>query len=156
VAPHLVRDKDGITAALLVCELAAGLRAQGRTLLDRLDELAGEFGVHATEQLAIRVARVSQISEAMARVRATPPATLLGEAVTSVEDRLPDADVLIVRAPGARAVFRPSGTEPKLKAYLEVAEPPDADVAAARRRAHARLSELRTDISALLPPPPPR
>ena len=152
VAPHLVRDKDGITAALLVCELAAGLRAQGRTLLDRLDELAAEFGVHATEQLAIRVERVSQVSDAMARVRATPPASLLGEPVTSVEDRLPDADVLIVRGSRARVVFRPSGTEPKLKAYLEVAEPPDADVAAARQRARARLAGLRTEIATLLPP----
>jgi phosphomannomutase len=155
VAPHLVRDKDGITAALLVCELAAGLRAQGRTLTDRLDELAAEFGVHATEQLAIRVPRVSQIGDAMARARANPPATLLGEAVTSVEDRLPDADVLIVRTSGARVVFRPSGTEPKLKAYLEVVRPPDPDLAAARDVARADLRALRTEIATLLPPKSP-
>ncbi len=72
VAPDLVRDKDGITAALLVVELAAGLAAQGRTLLDALDDLARTHGVHATDQLAVRVADPSLIGAAMARLRADP------------------------------------------------------------------------------------
>jgi phosphomannomutase len=154
VAPEAVRDKDGITAALLVCELAAGLRAQGRTLLDRLDELAAEFGVHATEQVSLRVSPLPWIDELMARVRSAPPTSLLGEPVTSVEDRLPDADVLTLRTPGCRVVIRPSGTEPKIKAYLEVVIPPDPDVPAARDRAAERLATLRADVAALLPPSP--
>jgi phosphomannomutase len=152
VAPELVRDKDGVTAALLVCELAAGLRADGRTLADRLDELAAEFGVYATDQLSIRVADPAGIAELMARVRAAPPAALLGQPVTSVDDRWPAADVLTVRTGRGRLVVRPSGTEPKLKAYLEVVEPGagPADVPAARRRAAAALRALRTETTTAL------
>jgi phosphomannomutase len=152
VAPELVRDKDGITAALLVCELAAGLRAEGLTLIDRLDELASEFGVFATEQLSVRAGQVSQIGALMAAVRARPPASLLDEPVTTVEDRLPEADVLILRAASCRVVVRPSGTEPKLKAYLEVSERAAPTVAAARERAAATLRALRTELADLLPP----
>src|SRR4029453_1086060 len=118
-APGLVRDKDGITAALLVAELAAALKADGRSVADRLDELDAEFGVHHTGQLSVRVDDLADIARAMTRVRRAPPATLLGEPVT-FEDLLPDNDVLRLRTGAARVVIRPSGTEPKLKAYLEV------------------------------------
>src|SRR5689334_18807781 len=84
VAPALVRDKDGITAALTVAELAAALKAEGRTLGDRLDELAAEFGVHATDQLSVRVDDLAEIGVAMARARQQPPATLLGAPLTAV------------------------------------------------------------------------
>jgi phosphomannomutase len=151
VAPALVRDKDGITAALTVAELAAGLKAEGRTLADRLDDLALEFGVHATDQLSVRVDDLADITRAMAQVRAKPPATLLGADVTAVEDRMPDADVLTLRTASARVVIRPSGTEPKLKAYLEVVEPvSDGDLAGARTRADAALRMLRTETAATL------
>jgi len=149
-APQLVRDKDGISAALLMCELAAGLRAELRTLTDRLDEIAAEFGVHATDQLAIRVEDLRDIAAMMAWLRARPPDSLLDEPVTSVEDLLPDADVVILRTPAARVVVRPSGTEPKLKAYLEVVEPPAEDLPAARERAAACLVALRTEVAAAL------
>jgi len=152
VAPELVRDKDGITAALLVCELAAGLRAELRTLTDRLDELAAEFGVYATEQVSVRVDSPDDIAAVMTRIRSAPPASLLDEPVTSVEDWLPEADVLALHTGAARLVVRPSGTEPKLKAYLEVVEPvggPD-DVPAARERARACLCALRTEAVAAL------
>lgn len=151
VAPALVRDKDGITAALLVCELAAGLRAELRTLTDRLDELAAEFGVYATDQLSVRTDDRSEIAAAIRRLRETPPAALLDEPVTALEDR-PEAELLLVRAGTTRLVVRPSGTEPKLKAYLEVTEPvagPD-DVPAARERARAALCALRTETTAAL------
>ncbi|MFI1991209.1 phospho-sugar mutase [Actinoplanes sp. NPDC020271] len=151
VAPAMVRDKDGITAALTVAELAAGLKAEGRTLGDRLDELAVEFGVHATDQLSVRVEDLSEIGAAMTRARNAPPATLLGTPVSEVLDRLPENDVLTFRTPTARVVIRPSGTEPKLKAYLEVVEPVgDGDVTAARSRASARLTALRAEIAAVL------
>src|SRR5690606_31594179 len=89
VAPDLVRDKDGITAALLVCELAATLRANGETLQDRLDDIARRYGVHATDQLSVRVTDLAEIGDMMARLRATPPATLLGAPVTACQDLLP-------------------------------------------------------------------
>jgi phosphomannomutase len=151
VAPGHVRDKDGITAALLVCELAAGLKAEGKGLGDRLDELALRHGVHATDQLSVRVDDLADIAAAMATIRRRPPVELLDEPVHAVEDLLPDADVLIVRAGTARVVVRPSGTEPKLKAYLEVVEPVvDGDVAAARERTRAALAALRTQTAQAL------
>ncbi|MEU8327142.1 phospho-sugar mutase [Micromonospora sp. NPDC048839] len=151
VAPEHVRDKDGITAALTVAELAAGLKTQGRTLIDRLDELAAEFGVHHTDQLSARVDDLRVITDAMARIRAATPTTLLGQPVDSVRDLLPESDVVILRTAVARVVIRPSGTEPKLKAYLEVVEPvPDGDVAAARARAESAIARLRTEIAAAL------
>lgn len=151
VAPDVVRDKDGITAALLIAELAAGLKAQGRTLLDRLDELAAEFGVFHTDQLSVRVRHLPEIASAMARIRANPPARLLDEPVTEIEDLAPDADVLVVRTASARVVVRPSGTEPKLKAYLEVRAPvTGGDVATARQRAAAAVQGLRTETAAAL------
>ncbi|MFU8870705.1 phospho-sugar mutase [Micromonospora sp. SL4-19] len=151
VAPEHVRDKDGITAALTVAELAAGLKAQGRTLTDRLDELAAEFGVHHTDQLSVRVDDLRVIADAMARIRAATPDTLLGHPVTEASDLLPGADVVILRTDAARVVIRPSGTEPKLKAYLEVVEPvADGDVAAARARAATAVAALRAEVATAL------
>jgi len=87
----------------------------------------------------------------MARLRAKPPAALLDEPVVSAEDRAPDADVLTFRTSAARVVVRPSGTEPKLKIYLEVQEPVVGDdVAAARDRARAALAALGTEIATML------
>jgi phosphomannomutase len=152
VAPEHVRDKDGISAALLVCELAAGLRADRRTIGDRLDELAVEFGVFATDQLSMRVDDLSEIDRTMAAIRRRPPASLLDEPVIDVEDLLASgADVVVLRSDSARVVVRPSGTEPKLKAYLEVVEPVlDAEPAAARDRAAAALAALRAETAAVL------
>ncbi|MCX5069203.1 phospho-sugar mutase [Micromonospora lupini] len=151
VAPEHVRDKDGITAALTVAELAAGLKAQGRTVTDRLDELAAEFGVHHTDQLSVRVDDLREIADAMARIRAATPTTLLGQPVDSARDLLPEADVVILRTATARVVIRPSGTEPKLKAYLEVVEPVvDGDVPTARRRAAQAVAALRGEIATAL------
>jgi phosphomannomutase len=151
VAPDLVRDKDGITAALLVAELAAGLKASLSTIGDRLDEIAAEFGVYATDQLSVRVDDLSDIDKAMTYIRTKTPGSLLDEPVISVEDLQPEADVLILRTESARAVVRPSGTEPKLKAYLEVIEPVvDGDVPAARERAAASVRALRTETAASL------
>jgi phosphomannomutase len=138
VQPDVVRDKDGISAALLATDLAAALKAEGRTLQDRLDELAAEFGVHATAQVSVRVADLSRIAGMMAALRADPPATLLGRPATA-EDLRPDADVLRLRADGVRVVVRPSGTEPKLKAYLEVVVPDRATAAEQLRRLEAEL-----------------
>jgi phosphomannomutase len=144
VAPEVVRDKDGISAALRVAELAAALKAAGSSLLTRLDELADEYGRYATDQVSIRVNDLSVIDATMQRIRAVPPRQLVGQAI-GVEDLLPDADVVRWRWPGGRVVVRPSGTEPKLKAYLEVIEPSGSADAAA-----ATLAELRAEVAALV------
>ncbi|HEU5029846.1 MAG TPA: phospho-sugar mutase [Spirillospora sp.] len=152
----LVNDKDGIGAALAVAALAAAARREGRTLLDLLDDQARRYGLHATSQLSVRVDDLSLIAGAMARLRANPPAELGGRAVEAFDDLsggvdgLPPTDGLRFRLGGARVVIRPSGTEPKLKCYLEVVHPVSGDVAAARERAAADLDALRKDVSAAL------
>jgi phosphomannomutase len=156
VDPEGVRDKDGITAALLVTELASELKERGRTLLDLLDDLAVEHGLHATDQLSVRVEDLSVISDAMRRLRERPPAALAGLPVTRAEDLtrgsdvLPPTDGLRYTLDGARVVVRPSGTEPKLKCYLEVVVPvaDHAALPAARARATDLLTTLKRDLSA--------
>ncbi len=143
VAPDLVRDKDGVSAALLVAELAASLKRAGSSLLQRLDELAAEYGRHATDQLSVRVDDLSIISDAMARLRSAPPSALLGAAVV-VDDLLPETDAVRLSFDGGRVVVRPSGTEPKLKAYLEVVLPGSAD------EARTRLDRLRSEMASAL------
>ncbi|UMP01958.1 phospho-sugar mutase [Amycolatopsis sp. EV170708-02-1] len=149
VNPGFVRDKDGISAAVLAAGLAASLRAAGRGPLDVLDELAVKHGVHVTDQVSLRVTDLSVRERLMAGLRAAPPASLGGTAVT-MEDLLPDADVLRLTGEGLRVVIRPSGTEPKLKAYLQIKEPVTDDLAEARAAADARLAALRTDIESRL------
>jgi phosphomannomutase len=144
VAPGLVRDKDGISAALLVAELAASLRP--RTLLDRLDELAAEVGVYLTGAVSIRVDDLAEIGELMAGLRAALPEQLVGRPVESAEDLWPDTDAVILRAGGLRVVARPSGTEPKLKLYLEVHAEVTTSVAEARATATADLASLEAEV----------
>lgn len=153
----LVNDKDGIGAALAVAALAAGARRDGRTLLDLLDDQAREHGLHATSQLSVRVDRLSLITSMMTRLRADPPARLGGRPVTSFDDLshgadgLPPTDGLRFRLDGgSRVVIRPSGTEPKLKCYLEVVLPVDDDITTVRARAAAELDALRADLSTAL------
>ncbi|MFF9202602.1 phospho-sugar mutase [Streptomyces sp. NPDC014986] len=155
VDPDGVRDKDGITAALLLTELASELKSEGRTLLDLLDDLAVEHGLHATDQLSVRVRDLSLISAAMHRLRTEPPTELAGLAVTGAEDltegtaALPPTDGLRYTLDGARVIVRPSGTEPKLKCYLEAVVPvaSKADLPGARARAAALLEDLKRDLS---------
>ncbi|MEV4004012.1 phospho-sugar mutase [Actinomadura sp. NPDC049753] len=153
----LVNDKDGIGAALAVAALAADARRDGRTLLDLLDAQARRYGLHATSQLSVRVSDLSLITAAMARLRSDPPRELGGRRVESFDDLarpaggLPPTDGLRFRlAGGSRVVVRPSGTEPKLKCYLEVVLPVDGDVAEVRARAAADLEALRADVSAAI------
>ncbi|MER5931565.1 phospho-sugar mutase [Streptomyces sp. NPDC002054] len=159
VDPEGVRDKDGITAALLVAELASELKEHGRTLTDLLDDLAMEHGLHATDQLSVRVEDLSVIADAMQRLREQPPTVLAGLRVTSAEDltrgtdALPPTDGLRYYLDGdykARVIVRPSGTEPKLKCYLEVVVPvADAsDLASARVRGADVLAAVKKDLAA--------
>ena len=155
VDPEHVKDKDGVSALLLLCEVAAMAKADGKTLTDLLDEIAAEHGLHATDQLSVRVSDLSLIGEAMARLRRTPPTSLGGHAVERIDDlnvgsaELPPTDGLRYHlAEGARVIVRPSGTEPKIKCYLEVvvAVTPEDGVDAARIAAVGRLDALRDDI----------
>jgi len=157
----VVRDKDGIGAALAMLWLATSARAAGRSVLEVYDALETVHGVHLTSQLTLRTAEPARI---MSRLRADPPAEFGGEPVAGMVDLagspggpgadglpLPAADVLIFRLPGARVVLRPSGTEPKIKCYLEITEPlTGRSLAAARRAAAQRLAPLRSALEAVL------
>jgi phosphomannomutase len=158
VDPGHVRDKDGVSACLLVAELAATLKAKGRALTDVLDDLAVEHGVHATDSFSVRVADLSLIGDVMSRLRATPPSEVAGIAVARADDLatgvdgLPPTDGLRYHLEdGSRVIVRPSGTEPKLKVYLEAVEPVDGAEALASARASAweRLSRIRAAMSDL-------
>ncbi|MCX4988843.1 MULTISPECIES: phospho-sugar mutase [unclassified Streptomyces] len=156
VDPDGVRDKDGITAALLITELASELKERGRTLLDLLDDIAVAYGLHATDQLSVRVEDPSVIANAMRRLREQPPTELAGLAITKAEDltkgtdTLPPTDGLRYTLDGARVIVRPSGTEPKLKCYLEVVVPvgDHAGLPAAHAKATELLTAIKRDLSA--------
>nr|WP_280353515.1 phospho-sugar mutase [Nocardia otitidiscaviarum] len=149
VDPAAVRDKDGISAAVAAVDLVARLRAAGRTVDDVLDDYAVEFGVHAGAQVSLRLADATEAAAVVARLRAEPPTEIAGEPVTStdllqVRGRM-RTDALIFEGDALRLVVRPSGTEPKLKCYLETFEPvPDpAQLATARAAAEQRLAGIR-------------
>ena len=149
-----VRDKDGMSAALALLSLAATARAAGQTLLDRWDALETTHGVHLTAPVTLPTQSPAQV---MARLRADPLDRLAGLPVTGTTDLaggtggLPPSDVLTYHLPGARVVIRPSGTEPKLKAYLEVVEPVGGrSLATARATATARITPLRHAVASLV------
>jgi phosphomannomutase len=152
----VVRDKDGFGAALAMLRLAAGARAAGRSVLDVYDDLERAHGVHLTSQVTLRTADQAQV---MRRLRAAPPDAFGAERVTGLTDlaadagagAVPRADVLIFRLAGGRVVLRPSGTEPKIKCYIEITEPvAGGSLAQARAAAAGRLTPLRDALGALL------
>lgn len=149
VDPSSVNDKDGITAALVAAELVGVLKSTGQTLQDRLDEIYTEFGHYKTDQISVRVEDVTIISDTMQRLRDNLP-TKLGDWDVTTEDVLPQTDALIVRGDGVRVVIRPSGTEPKLKAYLETVVPPTGDTTADAAKATAQMSALRASVESLV------
>ena len=157
VDPPHVRDKDGVSAALVVAEMTASLKAEGRSLTDLLDDLAEAHGVHATDALSVRVADLSLIGTVMARLRENPPEEIAGTEVVRTDDlstgseALPPTDGLrYFLADDSRIIVRPSGTEPKLKVYLEVIEPVSTDLKTARKTAATRLAGIRTAMEGLV------
>ena len=127
VDSETVNDKDGISAALLLAHIASELKAQGLTLLDLLDQVWARHGFHGTEQISIRVADMSRITQLLAGIRKNPPTHIAGRAVLSIDDLaepkdgLPPTDGLRLWIDGGiRMIVRPSGTEAKMKCYLEV------------------------------------
>ncbi|MBK5223073.1 MAG: phospho-sugar mutase [Acidimicrobiia bacterium] len=153
-----VADKDGITAAVVFVEVAGALVRRGLTVLSRLDELAVEHGLHATETWSVRVDQLGRIAEIMAFARSEPPQELAGHTVTRVHDYAEGSDGLLPTdavewqlGDDVRVVVRPSGTEPKVKVYIEVVvSVADGDVVAARSSAAAQLAALKADLESHL------
>lgn len=166
VDPANVRDKDGISTAVVVAGIAARAKAEGTTLVALLDALARRHGLHLTDQVSARFTDLDEIGRTVDRLRAAPPATIGGSPVESVVDLAAGTDeerqglpptpgLRLLTADGTRVVVRPSGTEPKVKCYLEVVHdvPADADEDAlthARRAARVHLDEVAADMRSAL------
>ena len=127
VDSQTVNDKDGISAAIFLAQIATTLAEDGRDLNDLLDEVWARHGFHGTEQISIRVSDMKAITVLLAGLRNNPPQIIAGRAVESIDDLaaprdgLPPTDGLrIWLSGGVRIIIRPSGTEAKLKCYVEV------------------------------------
>jgi phosphomannomutase len=152
VDSETVNDKDGISAAVFLAQIASNLAADGKDLNDLLDEVWARHGFHATEQISIRVADMSAITQLLARLRSNPPQEIAGRAVESIDDLavptdgLPPTDgVRLWLSGGVRIIIRPSGTEAKLKCYIEVITP---DKLSAERELSALRAPLKTFLGA--------
>jgi len=158
----LVADKDGMSAGLALCHLAHRLARQGQTLLDRLDEIETQYGVHAVTQLSFRVdgpQAMSIIAATVKRMKASPPSTLGGLNVSEVEDLEsgwhglePTEGLVLQLGTHGRIVVRPSGTEPKLKAYVEIlgSDRSGESLQQQREAAHAQLVTIGNELTELL------
>ncbi|MFM9876354.1 MAG: phospho-sugar mutase [Rhodoglobus sp.] len=156
VDPGKVRDKDGISAAVDFLSLTSELKAAGQTVIDHLSEFATKFGAYASGQISLRVDDLTEIDRMMAGLRASPPSTIGSLVVASIDDfsdgfeQYPPGDILRIHlVNGARVIVRPSGTEPKLKVYLD-ASSTDGDAAARQSAAAAVIAELDAGMRALL------
>ena len=145
-----VNDKDGISAAITVAQIATDLAADGKTLLDLLDEIWARHGFHATEQISIRLSDLSKVDVILGRLRNNPPQNIAGRVVTSIDDLatptdgLPPTDGLRIWLDGGvRIIIRPSGTEAKMKCYIEVIEKDS-------KTAQVVLDQLRPPLKELL------
>ncbi|KGA19903.1 hypothetical protein GM50_3495 [freshwater metagenome] len=150
VDAQTVNDKDGLSAALLLAQIAVDLKAENKTVVDLLNEVWARHGFHGTEQISIRVNSISDVTKLMGGLRSNPPVEIAGRAVESIDDLekptndLPPTDGLrIWLAGGIRIIIRPSGTEAKMKCYVEV-------IAADSASAQIVLDELRSPLKALL------
>ena len=150
VDPGTVNDKDGISAAIELAQIATDLAAEGKTLLDLLNEIWSRHGFHATEQISIRLTDLSKVAVILGGLRNNPPQEIAGRAVTSIDDLalptdgLPPTDGLrIWLAGGVRIIIRPSGTEAKMKCYIEVIEGDS-------KTAQEVLDQLRPPLKELL------
>jgi len=145
-----VNDKDGISAAITLAQIATDLAADGKTLLDLLDKIWARHGYHATEQISIRLSDLSKVGVILGRLRSNPPHNIAGRAVTSIDDLaaptdgLPPTDGLRIWLDGGiRIIIRPSGTEAKMKCYIEVIEKDS-------KTAQVVLDQLRPPLKELL------
>jgi phosphomannomutase len=150
VDAQTVNDKDGLSAALMLAQIAVDLKSQDKTITDLLNEVWARHGFHGTEQISIRVNQLSDVTELMSGLRANPPEMIAGRVVESIDDLekpsndLPPTDGLrIWLAGGIRIIIRPSGTEAKMKCYVEV-------IASDSVSAQIVLDELRSPLQALL------
>jgi phosphomannomutase len=156
VDPDKIRDKDGISAAVELLAMVSELQAAGKTLADHADDFAAKFGAYASSQISLRVSDLAEIPRLMQRMREQPPAHIGTVAVTSIDDfadgfaQFPANDILrIWTEEGSRVIVRPSGTEPKLKVYID-ASSNDGTARERQAAAEAKVAALDAGMRALL------
>jgi phosphomannomutase len=159
VAPDLTHDKDGVSATVVLAELAQGLKDRGSSVQEALDAAAVRDGVYLTEQVALRVAELSERDVLLGRLLSDTPAALGGSPVVAAEDMgagidglPPTAGLRLLLADNTRVIVRPSGTEPKLKSYLEVIEPVAgaSDLERARSSAASKIAAVKADLASAM------
>ena len=148
IDPKSVNDKDGISVGLLIAQIVGELRDAGITLTDYLNLIGDEYGFHKTDQISIRVSDLSIIKKLLDMVTANPPPDLAGSGLISAEDlskskNMPTPGVRFYYNDGIRIIIRPSGTEPKLKCYIEVVSNSKAD-------AQLRCDLVKKELTATL------
>ncbi|SPT52715.1 Probable phosphomannomutase [Actinomyces bovis] len=155
--PAQARDKDGIATAVVAASLFAGLKQQGRTGADELERLAREYGLYQTMPLTFRVEKLELIAQGMEQLRQRPPAVLAGSPVSSVTDLsqgwdgLPGTNaIMVLTEANDRVIARPSGTEPKLKCYLEVVLPVTEGAPVPWEQARERLEQIKQEFAAAI------
>ena len=144
----VVNDKDGISAALIIIQLANELKRDGVSLLDYLISIGEEYGFHETEQISIRFSDLSQIDKLLANVMKNPPIEILGSKLLRSEDlsalkSMPTPGVRLWYENQTRVIIRPSGTEPKIKFYIEV-------VSNTKNEAKSKVSQIKEALTKVL------
>jgi phosphomannomutase len=155
VAPSITNDKDGITAAVKIAEIASVLKSEDQNFFDYLDQIWKEIGYHRTEQISIRVSELSRITEILNKLRQDPPAKIAGLIVKKIDDLLKPTDGLLPTdglrfwlEENVRVIIRPSGTEPKVKCYIELVRPTPSK--SEKIFAEELVKALRVDLSKVL------
>jgi len=155
VDPLSVNDKDGISAALMLAKIAGELKAENVSLIEYLDEIWNTFGFHRTEQISIRVNDLAHVDSVLAQLRKSHPIAIAGFSVLTYEDLLVPTDGLpptnalrLFLDGGIRIIIRPSGTEAKLKCYIEVVRPTGSQ--SDKTIAEEAINSLRTELLAIL------
>ncbi len=155
VDSHSVNDKDGISAALALTQLALNLKKQGKTIDAYLDEIWSKYGYHATKQISVRTTSVDDITKVLGQIRAHVPESIGKFAVVKFDDLETPTDglpptngVRFFLSGDVRVIIRPSGTEPKIKCYIEVVR--KGEVSAAKAEAHQVMDSLDGDLRKLL------
>jgi phosphomannomutase len=148
VDPKVVNDKDGISAAILIAELVNELKGKGKSLDQYLDEIGGKFGFHLTDQISVRVSEANQALTLLDKLLKNPPNNLYGFNLELIEDlfKIEEIKTRGIRmrfAGGIKVIIRPSGTEPKVKCYLEVIRPVKAE-------SEELLSHIKEELIKLL------
>ena len=148
VAPEIVNDKDGISAAIFIAQLINEIKLKGKTFDDYLDEIGKEFGFHQTGQISIRVEDMNQIDKILNRISDDPPMEMLGSKIETFENLSNSKDLKTIGfrlnyAGGTRVIIRPSGTEPKLKCYIEV-------ITSSKSHSKELMSQIKEELTKVI------